>query len=465
MAGTICLNSISSISSLSLDNHGGSIHNITTLRSLSSYSTSSSPSPSFPSTSSSSFFHPVPSVKLFQRRNRQKSEESYSLKGVSSAVLQIPSSPRESFPSQTQTELTERAENHTANPNNAENSNTNGEVNSFSNNGEVDGFSNNGEVNSFNIDGQVDSFRNDRGVDSWNDSKTSEWETIEEFGNGDSSHSSKKASLTTSTLVLMRHGESMWNDMKLFTGDVDIPLTEKGVMEALAGGKAVAQTDFDMIFTSRLMRSKQTALLAMTQSARKSVPVIVRGGYYGKGKTGDENRIRLRTAAAQALKQAECHMIPVYADPSLNERCYGDLQGLNKEGAVREFGEELVQKWRRSHDTRPPHGESLEDTWNRSVGFFKSTVVPRLEEGNNVLLVAHGNVLRCIISYLSHLSYSEMLRLQVMTALPYAYSYSDKRFAACCVLPPVDPSTNQPLESTHRGLTSVLKKGQADSLI
>eukprot|EP00245_Coleochaete_scutata_P016990 TRINITY_DN8126_c0_g1_i1.p1 TRINITY_DN8126_c0_g1~~TRINITY_DN8126_c0_g1_i1.p1 ORF type:complete len:466 (+),score=81.89 TRINITY_DN8126_c0_g1_i1:116-1513(+) len=215
------------------------------------------------------------------------------------------------------------------------------------------------------------------------------------------------------TLVLMRHGESMWNDLKLFTGDVDIPLTEKGALEAMEGGRAVAMIDFDMIFTSRLIRSKQTALLAMTQSKHKRVPVIVRGGFMGKGKTGDENRLRLREAAWHALQRAECRMIPVYADPALNERCYGHLQGLNKEEAAKEFGKEMVDRWRRSHNTSPPGGESLLDTWERCVSFFQGTIEPRLQEGNNVLVVAHGNVLRCIIAYLAGLSTLEMLRLQV----------------------------------------------------
>ncbi|CAI5958157.1 unnamed protein product [Closterium sp. NIES-65] len=245
------------------------------------------------------------------------------------------------------------------------------------------------------------------------------------------------------TLVLMRHGESMWNDLKLFTGDVDIPLTERGVMEAMAGGRSVAEIDFDMIFTSRLVRSKQTALLAMTQSVHKAVPVIVRGGYYGRGKTGDENRLRLREAAAQALKQAACRMIPVYADPRLNERCYGDLQGLNKEAAAKEFGHEQVAIWRRSHDTRPPKGESLLDTSERTLAFFLSTVEPRLAEGKNVLVVAHGNVLRCIISYLCDLTELEMLRLHIGTRHPYCFVFDSEEYDQCCSLPPVDPLTQR----------------------
>lgn len=266
-------------------------------------------------------------------------------------------------------------------------------------------------------------------------------------------------------LVLMRHGESMWNDLKLFTGDVDIPLTEKGVTEALAGGKAVSEIDFDIIFTSRLVRSKQTALLAMTQSRYKRVPVLVRGGFHGTGKVGDANRLKLRDAAARALEHASCLMVPVYADPALNERCYGDLQGLSKAAAIKEFGDKTVTLWRRSYDTRPPSGESLQDTAQRTIRFFKSTIVPRLEEGQNVLVVAHGNVLRCIISHLAGLSESEMLQLQVLTGLPYAYAFDGYVFAECCVLPPLDPTTNAPRKGLPRGLSSVLKRVEIDSLI
>uniref|UniRef100_A0A0D6R9U6 phosphoglycerate mutase (2,3-diphosphoglycerate-dependent) n=1 Tax=Araucaria cunninghamii TaxID=56994 RepID=A0A0D6R9U6_ARACU len=268
-----------------------------------------------------------------------------------------------------------------------------------------------------------------------------------------------------SHLVLMRHGESMWNDLKLFTGDVDIPLTEKGIMEALASGRAVSDIDFDIIFTSRLVRAKQTALIAMTQNRFKRVPVIVRGGFHGRGKTGDANRLRLRDAAAKALKHASCHMVPVYADPALNERSYGDLQGLSKEAAIKEFGEETVSKWRRSYDTKPPHGESLKDTALRSVRFFKSTVVPRLEEHRNVLVVAHGNVLRCIIAHLSGLSDMEMLQLQVFTALPYAYTFDGGTFSEGCTLPPLDPNTESPREDIPLGISSVFTSGDINSLI
>ncbi|KAG6551305.1 hypothetical protein Mapa_007091 [Marchantia paleacea] len=278
-------------------------------------------------------------------------------------------------------------------------------------------------------------------------------------------HDAEPVGNVQTQLVLMRHGESMWNELKLFTGDVDIPLTEKGVMEALAGGKAVSEVDFDIIFTSRLVRSKQTALIAMTQSKYKRVPVLIRGGYYGNGKTGDANRLRLRDAAANALEHASCQMVPVYADPALNKRCYGDLQGLSKDAANEEFGEALVQKWRRSHDTRPPNGETLQDTYRRTTLFFQQTIEARLKEGKNVLVVAHGNVLRCIITYLSGLSVDEMLALQVVTALPYAYAYNGNCFAQHCLLQPVLHSDVHENSWGWDGPVSASKNGEIDSLI
>lgn len=155
---------------------------------------------------------------------------------------------------------------------------------------------------------------------------------------------------------------------------------------------------------------------------------------------GDKNSVRLRDAAVESLLQADCEMIPgmfhaasgafvssskgpterfapcpsqptaVYADPALNERCYGSLQGLSKVIAEETFGKATVATWRRSYDTRPPDGESLADTAERSVRFFEEYIVPRLAEGNNCLVVAHGNVLRCIIAHIASLTEEDCLR-------------------------------------------------------
>eukprot|EP00898_Chlorokybus_atmophyticus_P001494 jgi/Chlat1/2345/Chrsp17S02623 len=273
-------------------------------------------------------------------------------------------------------------------------------------------------------------------------------------------------SRTQPMLVLMRHGASMWNDRGLFTGDVDIPLSAKGVEEAIAGGRAFAGLKFDLVLTSRLSRSKQTAMIAMTQNAAGQVPVHIRGGINGAARYGDKNRQRLLLAAQLALSSAECEMVPLYTDPALNERCYGMLQGLNKERACEIFGKEQVALWRRSTDTSPPGGESLRETSQRVQAFFAATILPRLETGENILLVAHGNVLRGLISRLAGLTEEESLRLQVQTAVPFVFSYNNSQFGQVCVLPPVhDPKTGKPPTERPQGLVSSLKKGDADSLI
>ncbi|GAQ92796.1 phosphoglycerate mutase [Klebsormidium nitens] len=285
-------------------------------------------------------------------------------------------------------------------------------------------------------------------------------------------HDGEKGTLVVPTkqpiLVLMRHGQSMWNELKLFTGDVDIPLTEKGVMEALSGGRTIKDVDFDIVFTSRLLRAKQTAMLALTQNSSHVVPVLVRGGYYGNGRIGDGNRLRLREAAMYALDKAACKMVPVFAHPALNERCYGDLQGLNKEEAAKEFGKELVQQWRRSNDTSPPGGESLVDTARRARKYYVEVIEPRLREGKNVLVVTHGNVMRGLIAHLANLEEEEMLTLEISTAFPYAYAFSRESdaYAQCCLMKPMeDFITGEPLEDKPMGLASVLKKKNFDSLI
>jgi len=271
-----------------------------------------------------------------------------------------------------------------------------------------------------------------------------------------------------STLVLMRHGESMWNHHDLFTGDVDIPLTEKGVIEALAGGKVIENIPFDVIFSSRLCRANMTAMIAMTKNKSGKVPVRIRGGVKEKegGDTGDANRRRLREAALKALYLADCDMVPLYADPRLNERCYGDLQGLNKKMAVEEFGEEQVSKWRRSYDTVPPKGESLLQTGQRTVEFFEEHTIPRLLDGQNVLIVAHGNVLRTMVTHICGLSMDDCLRMHLATAAPLVFNFNREHecFQQLGCDEPINPMTGEVIENKPRGLASVLKKASDDDV-
>jgi 2,3-bisphosphoglycerate-dependent phosphoglycerate mutase len=215
-------------------------------------------------------------------------------------------------------------------------------------------------------------------------------------------------------LILMRHGQSVWNLLNLFTGWVDVPLSEKGIKEALEGGKLIADIPIDAIFTSTLVRAQMTAMLAMSEHKSGRVPVFVH-------QTG-------KLAEWSTHLAPSGHTIPVYASSEINERMYGDLQGLNKDETAKKYGAEQVKIWRRSYDVPPPNGESLEMTANRSIPYFQEEVVPLLREGQNVLISAHGNSLRSIVMVLDKLSRDEVLSLEIPTGKPLFYTYDNENF-------------------------------------
>lgn len=220
------------------------------------------------------------------------------------------------------------------------------------------------------------------------------------------------------TLILMRHGESEWNKRNQFTGWVDVPLSTKGVDEAIAGGKLIRDIPIDIIFMSNLIRSQETAMRAMSQHSSGNIPVIfhIRGG-----KAEDWGKIDNPTAEAST--------IPCIKAWQLNERCYGALQGHNKDDARKKYGPEQVQIWRRSYDTPPPEGESLKMTAERTIPYFEETIVPLLKEGKNVFISAHGNSLRSIIMDLENLSKEEVVKLELPTGAPILYTYENGTFA------------------------------------
>ncbi|MCB1081519.1 MAG: 2,3-bisphosphoglycerate-dependent phosphoglycerate mutase, partial [Chlamydiia bacterium] len=123
--------------------------------------------------------------------------------------------------------------------------------------------------------------------------------------------------------------------------------------------------------------------------------------------------------------KAKEHTIPVIEAWQLNERMYGELQGLNKDEAREEFGVEQVHIWRRSFDTPPPKGESLEMTAKRSIPYFKETIIPHLQEGKNVLVSAHGNSLRSIVMHLEGLTNEQVLKLEIPTGVPLCYAFEN----------------------------------------
>jgi 2,3-bisphosphoglycerate-dependent phosphoglycerate mutase len=219
---------------------------------------------------------------------------------------------------------------------------------------------------------------------------------------------------------MMRHGESVWNKRNLFTGWVDIPLSQKGIDEAIAAGKIIKDIPFDFIYTTPLVRAWMTALLAMTHHSSGKVPLVV---HPGEGNMESWAKIN-NPAVAE-----DC--IPMIRAWQLNERMYGDLQGLNKDELRKKYGEEQVQIWRRSYDVAPPNGESLAMTAERSIPYFESEIVPWLKKGKNILISAHGNSLRSIIMKLDNLSKEQVVALELPTGIPIAYEVLDGKFVKC----------------------------------
>jgi 2,3-bisphosphoglycerate-dependent phosphoglycerate mutase len=218
-------------------------------------------------------------------------------------------------------------------------------------------------------------------------------------------------------LILMRHGESLWNKLNLFTGWVDVPLSEKGVQEALQAGEMIKDLPIDIVITTVLVRAQMTAFLALLSHHSGKVPVVL---HPGEGKIEEWGTIHSEEARQQTIPVIRCW--------ELNERMYGDLQGLNKAEMVRLYGAEQVQRWRRSYREAPPNGESLEMTAARSIPYFQERVVPLLQQGRNVFISAHGNSLRSIIMVLDHLSEEEVVKLEIATGMPIIYDYMDGQF-------------------------------------
>ncbi len=218
-------------------------------------------------------------------------------------------------------------------------------------------------------------------------------------------------------LILMRHGESIWNKLNLFTGWVDVPLSENGVKEALEGGKKIKDIPIDVLFTSSLVRAQTTAVLAMVaHSSKKSL--VFQHPREGK----------LEEWAGIFNEETKKNIIPVFKSWHLNERMYGELQGMNKDDARAKFGKEQVHIWRRSYDIAPPNGESLKATKERTTPYFNEKIVPYLEKNKNVFISAHGNSLRAIIKDLDNLDENQIVKLELPTGSPIIYDYMGGKY-------------------------------------
>ena len=231
-----------------------------------------------------------------------------------------------------------------------------------------------------------------------------------------------------SLLILMRHGQSMWNAAKLFTGWVDVPLTDKGIQEAITGGKEISKLPIDEVHVSTLIRAQMTAMLALSQHEGGKTPVF----QYSEPENGldnvSENEAKMVEWSQIKGDAGQENILPVYVSWQLNERMYGDLQGLNKDATREKYGDEQVHIWRRSYDVPPPNGESLELTAERTLPYLNSSIVPKMEAGKNIFIAAHGNSLRSIIMDLEGLSREQVLSLEVPTGVPIIYNLEDSKW-------------------------------------
>jgi len=188
-------------------------------------------------------------------------------------------------------------------------------------------------------------------------------------------------------LILIRHGQSQWNLENRFTGWRDIDITPAGEQEARIAASQIKDENIDIAFTSKLIRAQHTLQIILDECGWQNIPVII--------------------------------------DQALNERAYGNLEGLNKAETAKKFGDAQVYIWRRSYDVAPPGGESLKDTYNRVVPYFNSSILPELAKGKNVLVVAHGNSLRSLVMYLEKLSPEEILQREIATCVPIYYKFNE----------------------------------------
>lgn len=217
-------------------------------------------------------------------------------------------------------------------------------------------------------------------------------------------------------LILVRHGQSTWNAANRLSGWVDVPLNHNGRQEAIAAAKKLGLYSIDVGFTSLLVRAIETMAICLTERQEN----------LGKSPVFKHNADDPAWHNWDHYESNQEEEIPVFLSACLDERYYGDLQGLNKAEMVAKVGKEQVHQWRRSFSVRPPGGESLEDTAARTIPYFKSRILTHLKAGDNVLIAAHGNSLRSIIMHLDHLSPDEVPNLELQTGIPIVYDISEQ---------------------------------------
>lgn len=214
-----------------------------------------------------------------------------------------------------------------------------------------------------------------------------------------------------SRLILVRHGQSQWNLENRFTGWTDVPLSRKGIDEAISAGEKLKDVEFDTMYVSHMLRAIQTLHYILIKSNSKRTPII----YH------EDKRIRNREHHTGDPKSE----IPIFMSVDLAERYYGDLQGLNKQKTREKYGDEQVHIWRRSYDVKPPGGESLKDTCERTTPYYKEHILKDLKDGKTVLVSAHGNSLRAITMFVEKVSEQEIPNVEIPTGIPIVYTFDE----------------------------------------
>lgn len=212
-----------------------------------------------------------------------------------------------------------------------------------------------------------------------------------------------------SKLILVRHGQSQWNLEDRFTGWVDVPLSKKGINEAISAGEKLKDIEFDSMYVSHMLRAIQTLHYILIESNSKRTPII----YH------EEKRIH----DWEHYTGDQSNEIPIYMSVNLAERYYGDLQGLNKQKTKEKYGEEQVHIWRRSYNVRPPNGESLKDTCERTIPYYEKFILKDLQKDKTVLVSAHGNSLRSIVMYVENISEEKIPSMEIPTGIPIVYTF------------------------------------------
>lgn len=209
-------------------------------------------------------------------------------------------------------------------------------------------------------------------------------------------------------LILVRHGQSVWNLQNRFTGWIDVPLSKKGIKEAQNAGKRLKDFKFDVAFTSNLIRAQDTLYEILNINNNLNYFLWIHEDKYDWYKKFKETK-------------DDKGILKIHTSEKLNERYYGDLQGLNKAETIKKFGPIKVQNWRRSFDIPPPNGESLEMTANRTIPYFKTKILKQLNAERDVLVVAHGNSLRPIVMFIENISPEDIIGFEMATGTPHIY--------------------------------------------